>query len=369
MPYDVTTQLQNDLESRAYPFHKGFGEANGANVAKRRAIGLALLALGAVAMLVAWGIASSPRGDELRRLAMGVGLGGLTLVLYSVPRLVSPAGQAKKNQRRYYTLGKVRPLTDEQRRALHLTAHTDFYGGAWNETLEYFPATRRFADAGIAPPSFWNFPALKDPEEALRDLDRDWGIVSTDGYRKMVERLFAGMHSRVYRAAFDLEADQTTELKERLAGLVGRDEAYVEAQLAPRGDRPPALVWAFDLWRVLPMSREAYMANLVSEDEAWANILKAARWVYALFDTPQAYYDNLRLGHAFWSLDLAAVQERRRIVETFLGEQTDRWPTMDLPWTTGAVDFPEDVRDGLRRAAERDLRDDGPGGPIGFHAA
>src|SRR5690606_34506539 len=94
--------------------------------------------------------------------------------------------------------------------------------------------------------------------------------------------------------------------------------------------KPKPLIWGFDLWRVIPMSRNAYMAGDITEDEAWKNMLKAADLACYLFDSFEAFYDNYRLGNAYWSNDLEITNLRLQMWKLY--EEKCDWEERNLPW-------------------------------------
>lgn len=113
-----------------------------------------------------------------------------------------------------------------------------------------------------------------------------------------------------------------------------------------RVGKPKPLLWGFDLWRVIAMSREAFMAGYVSEEEAWKNILKASALIYYLFDDFESFFDNRRLGAAYWSNDLKTTTSHMDRWKLY-NEQCD-WPQKDLPWTMASVpDISDEMRTGF----------------------
>jgi hypothetical protein len=103
---------------------------------------------------------------------------------------------------------------------------------------------------------------------------------------------------------------------DRIASVVELPRRQVEATLLATF-RLAQLLWAWDLWRFIPLSRNAFMAGLVTEQEAWTHILRASAIVHALFDDLQSYHRNLCIGHAFWCDDYAASRTRRERLAAF----------------------------------------------------
>ncbi|MEL7305603.1 MAG: DUF1266 domain-containing protein [Myxococcota bacterium] len=183
-------------------------------------------------------------------------------------------------------------------------------------------------------------------------MDKWWGVVTTEGYRSMMERLFAGMHSVEFSVAS--VSEQREPMLERLAALLEIPKAKIEAKTHSTNGIP-TLLWAFDLFRVIPLSRDAFLAGLVPEAEAWDNILRASRWSHAMFDNLDDFHFNLRLGHAFWSDDYAQVRERRETIEAYMA-RNPKWPIDTIPWTCRSPDvLPNHVRDGCQAEVTKRL--------------
>src|SRR5690606_26361242 len=93
------------------------------------------------------------------------------------------------------------------------------------------------------------------------------------------------------------------------------------------------------------MSREAFMAGYISEAEAWTNILRAADLIHYLFDSFEAFYDNLRLGNAYWSNDLKTTT--RRLEMWNLYNETCDWPQRQRPWPVRHPEITEHMQTGF----------------------
>ncbi|MEL6760489.1 MAG: DUF1266 domain-containing protein [Myxococcota bacterium] len=272
----------------------------------------------------------------------------MALVLFAIAAwLFSRAASAgARDQRRYYREAGLNRLSDEQRAALQLDAWRSLTD--WRETLEDWPAAIRFSE----PPAPFDTFQLVTPADAKESMDKWWGVVTTEGYRSMMERLFAGMHSVEFSVAS--VSEQREPMLERLAALLEIPKAKIEAKTHSTNGIP-TLLWAFDLFRVIPLSRDAFLAGLVPEAEAWDNILRASRWSHAMFDNLDDFHFNLRLGHAFWSDDYAQVRERRETIEAYMA-RNPKWPIDTIPWTCRSPDvLPNHVRDGCQAEVTKRL--------------
>ncbi|WP_078118111.1 DUF1266 domain-containing protein [Thiosocius teredinicola] len=282
--------------------------------------------------LVLFGILSDAPEPPAWGLPTVATFGGTAIVcLLGVYLLAHRAASAPaREQQTYYSLGNVPyPLDDEKRAALQLDGVNA--ERSWAETLEFWPSAARFErDA----PVFRTF-KLATREEMKLGLENDWRILSTMAYRSTVDQLRAGVHSRQFiETAFGPEGDA---MLNRVANLTELPLATVETTLKAAGDRPAQLIWAWDLWRIIPLSRKAFMAGLITEEEAWREMLKASSAVHALFDDLHAYHENQRIGHAFWANNFAAAQARRKQLDAFEKNELQR-PICELGWIKHPAD-------------------------------
>lgn len=231
-----------------------------------------------------------------------------------------------KEQQKYYRLGLVKKLNTQQRQALRLNLVDSYYCGHWSETLERLPCKARLQDKTFKPLTF----DLNDTKVYQQDLNENWGVLNKTQYTKIVEQLFEGMHSKGF--AYYIQSESKKNMIEQLAGLTRKPESYILDCNKERNKKPKKLIWGFDLWRIIPISRDAFMAGYITEEEAWKNILKASDIIYYLFDNHNDFYDNYRLGNAYWSNDLNITMDRLERWKEF-DEKCD-WPLRKLPWST-----------------------------------
>lgn len=283
-----------------------------------------------------------------------------------------------QEQKRYYELGKVEPLNSTQQKALRLELADMYYSGFWVNTLEYYPCEIRVDRKLFTPATF----SIADAQTYKRSINDDWGIVSAPQYRQMVVELLNGMHAKQF--ALDMEytlnvADylnpyqqeeeknnikiQNNAYLNQLAGLIEKPVSYVESCCVERNEKPKQLIWGFDLWRVLPMSRNAYMAGYISEEEAWEHILRASELAYYLFDSYESFYDNYRLGNAYWSNNLDTTSNR--LQKWKLYEQNCDWEERNISWTySEAPVISEEMKTGFANYVAGRLKKQGS--QIGF---
>lgn len=280
---------------------------------------------------------------------------GLLYLLYK-----RSANLPAKEQLQYYRLGNVPPLTAAQARALRLHIVEMYHGGFWLKTLEYYPCDIRVNDPKFKPSSFY----VAERSNYKQGLNEDWGIVSKAQYDNMIEELLGGMHAKLFALDMDYSLNYKSYVRggtpedlkniesqhanfiNRLAGLIDKPAAYVTGCFNERPGKPKPLIWGFDLWRVIPMSREAFMAGYISEADAWNNILTASDLIYYLFDSFESFYDNLRLGNAYWSNDLKVTAKRLDMWKLY--DKECNWPQRNLPWAiTQTPRISEEMRTGF----------------------
>ncbi|MGV3762611.1 DUF1266 domain-containing protein [Parapedobacter sp.] len=283
--------------------------------------------------------------SDAETMLLGISLTGFAIViglLYILYR--QSANLPAKEQLRYYQLGNVQPLTPEQASALRLNIVEMYHNGFWLKTLEYYPCDVRVDNPKFKPTSFY----IADRNVYRQGLNDDWGVVSKAQYENTVSELFDGMHSKLFALDIDYVLNyksyvrgatpdhlknvesQNANFVNRLAGLIDKRVTYVTACFEASTDKPKPLIWGFDLWRIIPISREAFMAGYISEAEAWTHILRASDLIHYLFDSFESFYDNLRLGNAYWSNDLKVTTKRLAMWKLY--EKECNWPQRTLPW-------------------------------------
>jgi Protein of unknown function (DUF1266) len=304
--------------------------SRGQEILGRALVAIAII-FGGVA-LIAYGILSETKTPPESGFMFVAASGSVAaLSVFSLVWLGVRASKVRtREQQLYYERAQLKvPVGTAHLEALQLDGVNA--ESTWTETLEPWPAEVRFPDGA---PKFRTF-TLLTREQAKIQLDRDWGVLSREGYRETVESLFAGLHSLQFLELARGEQGQT--ILSRIAQVAELPQSDVESALEAKKDAPAHLLWAWDLWRVIPLSRNSFVAGLVSEEEAWENILRASKIVHALFRDLPTYHQNLRIGHAFWCDDYGAARERRACLEAF--EKNDaKLPIRAVPWTWLSID-------------------------------
>lgn len=253
-----------------------------------------------------------------------------------------------RHQRRYYQHAGLVPLDEPQRQALRLDIVQLYDCGFWSETLEYYPLAARVADDDY----HYNCLPLASASNYLQLLDNDWGIATAQDYHKMLQRLHSGMHSRLFAAQ---GANKSEQLSQHLAELINVTPQYVlDCLRSGPANRPPALLWGFDLWRGIVMSRNAFSAGLIDEAQAWKDLLKTANLVYEIFASFDDFYTNYRLGNAFWSNN--PKMAKFRLAQFNCYKKYCHWPIAKLGWPSrSGIELSPDMRTGFGLLANKKM--------------
>lgn len=259
------------------------------------------------------------------------------------------AAQPLREQRRYRGLTGDRRVTERQQQLLALAASSDHLGGFWNSSLAYRPAEVALLEP-LRSGSGTEFVTLPEPVpvEVMRAALTGPDEHSPEDYTSRREGLFAE-HSASWALLSALTGPDAAETAGRLSRLLSCSPDDILDAIRPKGGKEPPLLWAFDVRRAIDVTREYYMAGLLSEDEAWAEIEKIASVAFERFGSWADYWDNLRLAVAFTENDLGAV----RLFDKTRGEFfASAWPgaRVEFPATHGVRLFAS--VEGMRPAPE-----------------
>jgi Protein of unknown function (DUF1266) len=297
-----------------------------------------------IPLLVA-GIAVQREGGEALFLLIGLPSVLITLLFWAKYNQIS-------EQKKYYKLTQNPPLTEPQRLASQLVLPLNYAGGGWSETLELWPTEVRFKGQA---PKFSTF-TLHTKMDELADLEKWWGVLSQKSYERTVANLFNGLHSAqfAYDARYNYndtqDGDSTFEAqRERLSELTLHGADYIDGCSKSIGGCAPKLLWGFDLWRAAQLAGNAFSAGIISEEQAWADRLKAADHAHALFDSLESFMQNYLLGVAYWSDSVETTRDRMRNIQDY---QTNcDWPVAKLIWPKKPeTDLPEVILTGCYAA-------------------
>ncbi|MBD2797347.1 DUF1266 domain-containing protein [Xenorhabdus sp. 18] len=354
--------LQNHPNNRAFPVNS-FRIVKEAILKKRKinflspiqAVGLGVLWITTILLIaLSTGITGltidtnniPSAGYSLSAILIGFSLLGIFLSVYTFLRIKNlPAAE----QKRYYMQAGLSVLPEEKRQALRLHIVGIYYDGFWAETLEHYPLESRVSQYNEK----YRFLPLSDPEPHQSQIYQDWGILDENGYIKILHELWAGMHSE----RFAIDAVFTDgEMFKVLGSLIEESPEYVQQCSRSIAGRSPALLWGFDLWRAIVLSRNCFAAGYISEETAWKNILKTADYVYEIFGNFDEFYTNYRLGNAYWSRDFD--RAKKRLKEFRFYKAYCDWPIAQLPWPEPkGIPMEQYMKDGFADTVNSILRD------------
>ncbi|REC45258.1 DUF1266 domain-containing protein [Chryseobacterium pennipullorum] len=331
----------------------------------RTALGWACFVLVLIPVVMMYAVFS--RLKEINRIENWMYYAGIVLslvfgALTAVFFIRKVAQRRIAEQKKYYRLYGAHWLPQEKREALQLDAPDGFQYGEWIETLEYWPCEIR----GARPEHYKTF-LVTTKEERLQGNDQSWGVLSEQSYHEVIDQLFNGMHSQLFAADQTLlEAHNRQKMIARLAELTQLSENDVRRCWLAKGKKPPQLLWGFDLNRVIELSRTSFMADIISEQAAWNNILQSSEYIHALFDNMDDYYNNFRLGHAYWSNDFTLTSQKMKGHNAYNTECN--WPITHVIWRKNSLSIlPEVIQNACETFVIHETRKTQPNIIKGFH--
>lgn len=229
-----------------------------------------------------------------------------------------------RTQKLYYKLTNTGHLSRAKRQALALDLFSVYDNGFWSETLEHFPQAWRVKGHE----SKFKLMHIANPDDSRNSLEQWWGITSPETARSTIEQLLQGMHTPIFAKMIKSSPYFVLDTFEKLN--FSKEDAINLAHpvFNSTGGYPPQLIWAFDLWRAVSVSRNAFAAQYLTMEEAWDYILRASNLAFEIFPDRESFYNNVYLGRIFWGHD-AIVAETIEIIETF---KNCDWPQRSLPW-------------------------------------
>lgn len=230
----------------------------------------------------------------------------------------------------------------EQSRRQFLTAaaithhHTEFY--QLPEALRQDPATwpylRRWAlglPALIGDPhDEWPVPLHTGcPAGARAGMEEWWGVTDLESARETLRTLLTGRHGPLFvQLCAQAEAMGSRALSD--------PNPRVRFVASLGGDVPPQGALAWDLGRVVSLTRSTYSAGYMEEAEAWRWIEEAGEKARTAFGSWREWGPSWVVGHRFWSAgsedEDTALQSR---LDLLLRDPSSRWNR--TPWRGGRV--------------------------------
>jgi len=357
--------LQNHIDFEEFPVKKQFTPSiiYELPILKRLLIS-ASAGIGFIVLFLGFTLLAVEPGENAKINPTLIGSGaivlGLLMFCFWFNQIYKGSNRRRTQQYNYYKWGNVSPPTSRQKEALQLMAFRNAEHLTWSETLEFEPSERRVRHIK-------NFRQKLDTLEIfdknyfLNGLDNYWGIATKKDFEFQANQLLSTSHTYSFlMASLGEDADN---MKNRLLDLTGLSEAYYDACLERDTGKPPKLIWAWEFWRLIAISRTAFSAELLEEDDAWNYIYKASDWAHCIFDDLEDFYNNILLGCAFWSNQLSKVNEKKDAIATL--KRLD-WPILHESWTKPTnVDLPDYVQTGFQKEIEAILKPQ-KRNPIGF---
>ncbi|MET3108030.1 hypothetical protein AAKU67_004232 [Oxalobacteraceae bacterium GrIS 2.11] len=135
-------------------------------------------------------------------------------------------------------------------------------------------------------------------------LERWWGIHNRDELLSEIRHLERFGHRAEFERLGQMnEALNNSEYKKALSLFAFNDLFNIERNTFVKQHyvqlKQKSLL-AFDLVRVVNLSRQGYLANYISEEEAWSHIMMAADRLQRTYNSWHDLSDNYLLGRQFW---------------------------------------------------------------------
>jgi ankyrin repeat protein len=168
-------------------------------------------------------------------------------------------------------------------------------------------------------------------------LKRDWGIKNHRTCVTMIENLFNDGHSEKLKKLLNYARSYSFDEKEikklNLDIYNTRRLLFVYKYLKYFNKKE--MLYAWDIGRVVSVSRWCYHLGYLSEDEAWTFIDKAGKKLITIFDNWEDYGANYVLGRIFWKAafdDYSPLHYRTALIYyTLLDEKTGIWKKIKWP--------------------------------------
>lgn len=324
-------KLQNDPASMIYPVGFNFSDVKTISRMLANATKIERDMFGALVFLFILGIVGSivffifdavPVLLIMSLVVIGLSCLTAMMVFYWV------GNRDRSNQRKYYRISNTQELNSEQAQALQLMVFSDYSSGSWNETLEHSPMATKIK--GV---SFFNF-SFSDPNEIRKAIYKDWGIRSKEHYKQRFNELFSKENEiERFLTKYIFRPNGIRELSE----LSGSSKDKIESYLIQENG-VDKLIWGFEIWRAIKLARTAYMAEYISEEEAWEDILTASSYAHTLFDNLDDFIQNQILGLAAWSGDAEMMENEMMWYENY--NKHCRFSYKFLPWKKQNVQLP-----------------------------
>jgi len=340
--------LQNRYGDRAFPVGARWSDLRAIRLAmrsadpqraSRRGVLWVLPALAVAAVVGVFIIAMPDTRENDRLVGFGFGLFVLLVVVGLLIGALVDRGLPRREQEAYWRLSDVQPVTEGQQQLLAFDAQSDYAIGGWNSTLDYGPAVHRLPPEERARrtrrgprPRFATMPLFETTALRAR-LDTDHHLASGRDTELFVADALgdASMSARFHAV---LHGEQGERMLGRLSSLTGISEWDLRELDEAAAGRPATLLWGADSQRVISIVRMAHLADHIDAPTAWRLIERAAEPAAGLFPSWDAYWANVRVGIAFFTDRLEAVQDFDASSEAF---RRSEWPAARAAFPSRAV--------------------------------
>lgn len=260
------------------------------------------------------------------------------------------ASRKKREQKKYYKLANISAPTKKQLEALQLGSFNIFDCNQWTDTLETWPCEVRVPGKLNA---FKSLPVIKT-RNLVGQLEESWSIISTKDYKDTYSALLKGLHTERFVKDY-YSQDNPKDMAQRICGLVQIEETVFE-QLLTFDRGPRKLIWAWDLWRAIGISRWSFECGFIDEETAWENILQASSYAHTIYDDLDEFLIGMRVGHAYWCNDFKDALERRDSVDRYLNPVWEHG-VHKAGWSKANTQLNDEMLTGFKQVEESILSD------------
>jgi hypothetical protein len=162
-----------------------------------------------------------------------------------------------------------------------------------------------------------------DEDTCKEMLSEQWGIDNKKDFTEMAESLLDGRHSKIYRQL--AEGEEVEGFEEEAENLEEALEVFEEDEMIEEDEIPDMLAW--DLGRLINISRFAYDAKILNREEALHYIRKAAALMQKTYGSWKEMSVAYQLGRYTWGGD-DVYEELNDGMDDLLTEEDSPWVKM-----------------------------------------
>lgn len=162
-----------------------------------------------------------------------------------------------------------------------------------------------------------------DKEDCASMLSSQWGIDNKEEFIEMAESLLAGRHSNIYKKI--AEGEEIEDFEDESESFEEAMEVFEEDDLINEGEVPDMAAW--DLGRLINISRFAFDAGFLSREEALGYIRKAALEMKKHYKSWKELSTGYQFGRYIWGGG-DNYEEMKEGMEQLLTEEDSPWVTL-----------------------------------------